>query len=164
MLRYIVRSGRAARSAIRALMGARSGVSAVEFAVVSPFLLAIGIGMLKFAVAMQQYLLVTNAAAAGAMALGMARGMTVTTSPAAGPYTSATSAITTAAPGLTSGSITTTVKINGTACTSDSTCSSALVAGATVTVKVAYPCDLTVMGVNFKSSCSLSSTSGQIVQ
>jgi len=164
MLRFFVRSGRAARSAIRALAGERTGVSAIEFAIISPFLLAIGIGMLKFGVAMQQYLLVTNAAAQGAMTMGMARGMTVTSSPAAGPYTSTTSAITTAAPGLTSGSITTTVKINGTACSSDSTCASSLVAGATVTVKVAYPCDLTVMGINFKSGCTLSSTSGQIVQ
>ncbi len=157
MLRRIVRSVRAAASGLSALIGERSGVSAIEFAIVAPVLLAIGIGMLKFGVAMQHYLLVTNAAAQGAMTMALSRGT-------ASPYTSTTTAITNAAPGLTSGSITTTVTINGTACTTDSGCAAALSAGATATVRVSYPCDLSVMGVNYKANCSLSSQSAQMVQ
>lgn len=157
MLRRLFRRLHGIGARIPALVFDRAGVTAIEFAIVAPVLLAIGIGMLKFGVAMQQYLAVTNAAAQGALTMGLARGTTT-------PYTSMTTAITTAAPTLVSGSITKTATVNGTACTTDTGCATALVAGATVTVTVSYPCDLTVMGVNFKSSCSLSSTSGQMVQ
>ena len=35
---------------------------------------------------------------------------------------------------------------------------------ATALVIASYPCDLTVMGVNFKSSCTLTAQSAQMVQ
>ena len=69
-----------------------------------------------------------------------------------------------AAANLASASITTTVKVNGTACTTDSGCSTLLVAGATALVKTTYPCDLKVMGVNYKPNCILSAQSAQMVQ
>ena len=61
MLRNFVRSVRAARTAIRALVRDRAGVSAIEFAIISPFLLAIGIGMhgLSFSEALRVYTLLT---------------------------------------------------------------------------------------------------------
>lgn len=139
------------------LARSESGVSAIEFAIVAPAVLAIGIGMLKFGIAMSHYMLLNNAAAQGALTLALARGTTA-------PYTSTGTAITNAAPSLTSGSITKTTTINGTACTTDSGCASAMVAGQTARVTLSYPCDLTVMGINFKPGCTLSARSSQMIQ
>ncbi len=133
------------------------GVSALEFAIAAPVVLMIGIGLLKFGVAMSQYIALTNAAAQGASTFALSRGTTA-------PYTSAKTAISGAAANLASGSITTTVKVNGAACTTDSGCSALLVAGATALVKTTYPCDLKVMGVDYKPSCTLSAQSAQMVQ
>jgi Flp pilus assembly protein TadG len=133
------------------------GVSAIEFAIAAPVIMAMGTGILKFGVAMSQYMMLTNASAQGAMTLAMSRG-------AATPYASTITAITNAAPSLTSASITKTVRVAGTACTTDSACSALLAAGATALVITSYPCDLTVMGFNFKSGCTLSVQSAQMVQ
>lgn len=117
----------------------------------------IGLGMLKFGLAMSQYVMLNNAASSGATALALARGTT-------SPYSTTTTAITNAAPSLRSGSITTTVRINGTACTTNSGCAALLTAGATAQVTTTYPCDLSVMGVNYKAGCTLSAQSAQMVQ
>jgi Flp pilus assembly protein TadG len=133
-------------------------VSAIEFAIVAPVLLTIGLGLLKFGVAMSHSLMLTVAAAQGAQTMALSRGT-------ATPYTATTTSIANAAPGLAAASITTIVKINGTACTTDSACSTALVAGQTALVKVTYPCDLTVMGINYKpGGCTLSAQTSQMIQ
>jgi Flp pilus assembly protein TadG len=134
------------------------GVSAVEFAIIAPVFLTICTGMLKFGIAINNNLMLNNGAAQGAMNLALSRGT-------ATPYTTTTTAVSNGASGLVAGSITTTVKINGTACTSDSTCTTALVAGATGTVAATYPCDLTVMGVKFMgSTCTLNASSAVMIQ
>lgn len=134
------------------------GVSAIEFAIAAPVVLAIATGMLKFGVAMSHYVVLTNAAAQGALTLALSRG-------ASTPYTATTTAITNAAPNLTSSLITTTATINGVACSTDSACSTALVAGQTALVRVTYPCDLTVMGIDYKpGGCTLSAQAAQMVQ
>jgi Flp pilus assembly protein TadG len=157
MLRWISRSVGAARGNSRSLLCNVCGASAIEFALIAPAFLAMGMGALKFGVALSQYMLVTSAAAAGATTFGLSRGIDT-------PYAATGTAITNAAPTLTSGSITKTLRVSGVACTDNSTCKTALVAGATAAVTVSYPCDLTVMGVNFKTNCTLSSTSAQMVQ
>jgi hypothetical protein len=98
-----------------------------------------------------------NAAAQGALTFGLSRGT-------ATPYTATTTAITNAAPNLVPANVTKTLSGNGTPGAADLACQTALVAGATASVTVSYPCDLTVLGVNFKSNCSLSSTAAQMVQ
>ena len=157
MLRTQPRSVHAAASKRRSLLRDTCGAAAVALALTLPFFLAIAIGTLKFGVAMSQYLTLNNAAAQGAMAFALSRGT-------ATPYTTTTTAITGAAPNLTSGSVTKTLRVSGTACTTDTACQTALVAGATASVTVSYPCDLTVLGVNFKSSCTLSATAAQMIQ
>jgi len=130
----------------------------IEFAILAPVFLVMTFGTLKFGVAMNHYMVLTNAAAKGAMTLALSRGTTT-------PYVSTTTAVTAAAPGLTAASITITVKVNGTACTTDSGCSSILVAGQPALVKATYPCDLTVMGVNYApSGCTLTAQTAQMVQ
>jgi Flp pilus assembly protein TadG len=157
MLRTQPRSVDAAASKRRSLLRDTCGAAAVELALTLPVFLALAIGTLKFGVAMSQYLTLNNAAAQGAMAFALSRGTT-------SPYDTATTAITNASPNLASGSVTKTLRVSGTACTTNTACQTALVAGATASVTVSYPCDLSVLGVNFKSSCTLSSTAAQMVQ
>ena len=99
-----------------------------------------------------------NAAAKGALTIALGRGT-------ATPYTTTISAISAAAPNLTTANITTTVTINGTACSTDATCTSSLVAGVSAVVRTTYPCNLTVMGVNYApSGCTLRAQTAQMVQ
>ena len=134
------------------------GVSAIEFAIISPVLILLMTGIFQFGIAMNQYLNLTNAVAQGALTLALSRGTTT-------PYSATTSAINSAAPNLVPGQTTITVRINGTACTSDGTCSPALVAGVPAYVRATYPCNLTVMGVNYApSGCTLSAQTTQMVQ
>jgi Flp pilus assembly protein TadG len=146
------------RCALPRLRRDTSGVSAIEFAILAPVFMTLVIGLFKFGIAISQYLALTNGVGQGALVFGLSRGTTT-------PYTTATTAVTSGAANLTAASVTITLKINGTACTSDSTCSAALVAGATALVKATYPCDLSVMGVDYMSGgCTLTAQSAQIVQ
>jgi Flp pilus assembly protein TadG len=133
------------------------GVTAIEFAIVAPILLVMVFGILQFGIAMNQHMVLTNAAAKGAMTFALSRGT-------ATPYATTTSAITSAAPSLTAGQISITVKVNGVACASDAACSTLLVSGQPALVKATYPCDLTVMGVNYAPSCTLKAETAQLVQ
>ena len=121
------------------------GVSAIEFAIISPVMLTIVTGIFQFGVAMNQYLNLTNAVAQGALTLALSRG---TTTPYSARRRRRSAA---AAPNLAPAQTTITVRINGTACTSDATCSAALVAGPAAFVKATYPCNLTVMGVQLRA-------------
>ena len=146
------------RSLIRCLLKNGAGVSAIEFAIISPVLLTIVLGIFQFGLAMNQYLNLTNAVAQGALTLALSRGTTT-------PYTSTTAAITAAAPNLAAAQTTITVRINGVACTNDATCSAALLAGQAALVRATYPCNLVVMGVNYApNGCTLSAQSAQMIQ
>ncbi len=143
---------------VRRMLKNRDGVTAIEFAIISPVLLTMLLGMFQFGTVMNNYMILTNAAAKGALTIALSRGTTT-------PYTTTKSAITAAAPNLTSTNITTTVTINGTACASDAACTTALVAGVSAVVKSTYPCNLTVMGINYApSGCTLKAQTAQMVQ
>jgi Flp pilus assembly protein TadG len=133
------------------------GVSALEFAILAPVFLTMMFGTLQFGIAMNHHMVLTNAAAKGAMTLALSRGTST-------PYATTTTAITNAAPSLTAGQISITVKVNGVACATDAACSTILVAGQPALVKATYPCDLTVMGVNYAPSCTLRAETAQMVQ
>jgi Flp pilus assembly protein TadG len=157
MLRAISRSVGAAGAKRTQLARDRRGVSAIEFAICAPVIVAMGTGMLKFGLVMSHYLMLTNASAQGVTTLALARGTT-------NSYAATITAVTNAAPSLTAASITKTVRVNGTTCTTNETCAPLLAAGVTARVDTSYPCDLSVMGVNFKPSCTLSTHSSQMVQ
>ena len=143
---------------VRRMLKNRDGVTAIEFAINTPVLLTMLLGMFQFGTVMNNYMILTNAAAKGALTIALSRGTTT-------PYTTTKSAITAAAPNLTSTNITTTVTINGTACASDAACTTALVAGVSAVVKSTYPCNLTVMGINYApSGCTLKAQTAQMVQ
>jgi len=135
----------------------RSGVTAIEFAIAAPVVLTLGIGTFKFGVAMSHYIMLTNAAAQGALTLALSRGTTT-------PYVTTTTAVNNAAPTLTAASLSKTVTINGTTCSTDTACLALMSAGVTAIVRVTYPCDLTIMGINYKSGCTISAQTAQMVQ
>ena len=134
------------------------GVTAIEFAIISPVLILLMTGVFQFGIAMNQYLNLTNAVAQGALTLALSRGSTTS-------YSAVTSAIGSAAPNLLPAQTTITVRINGVACTTDATCSAALIAGQPALVRATYPCNLTVMGVNYApSGCTLTAQTTQMIQ
>lgn len=118
-------------------------------------------GMATFGIALNNYLTLTDAVRAGARTLSTSRGSTT-------PFSSATSAITAAAPTLTASTLTAgiTMTVNGTPCTSDGACATTLSAstGAAMTVSATYPCNLSVMGFNFAPTCTLTSMTTERVE
>lgn len=144
----------------RRILTDRSGVAAVEFVLVAPVLIMMGLGFLVFGVAMLKIMTVSYAADAGISTLTISRGSST-------PYTAATTAINNAATGLTISNITTTVTVNGTACSTNSTCATALstAMGKSATVSLTYPCNLQFYGYNYGSSvCPYTSTVTGMVQ
>lgn len=140
----------------RCLPGDRRGTAAIEFALVAPVLLLLLVGMIKFGIAVNQYHSLTNVGLQGATVLAFSRGNPT-------PYSRTVAAITSASD-LVAGSITITVKIDGTTCSDDASCRGLLVQGAVAEVRVSYPCDLSLSGSGSPSICTLTGTSRQMVQ
>ncbi len=135
------------------------GIAAVEFALIAPVLLLILLGTVQFGIALNNYLELTGAVGSGALEFSMSRSATT-------PYTATTTAITSSLSNLTAKNIKLTLQVNGTACSTDAGCASALSAGegGTAIVQATYPCNLTVMGVNFAPNCTLSSVASGMIQ
>jgi Flp pilus assembly protein TadG len=147
-----------------------SGAAAVEFALIVPVLLLIMLGIFVFGIAFGNYIMVTNAADAGTLQLTVSRGDST-------PYTDTVNAVYASAPALKTCPIasasarptglTISLTVNGTACSSDSTCQTALTpasAGQAASVKVSYPCSLIIMQTNYLPSCTLTANSTGRIQ
>jgi Flp pilus assembly protein TadG len=137
------------------------GTASIEFALVAPLLLLLVLGMCQFGITLNQYLTLTNAVRSGSRQLSIDRG-------AATPWTDTINQIYASAPNLTQASLTITMSVNGTACTSDATCKAALLAagatGAPAAVTASYPCSLAFFGSNFASVCTLTSQTTERVE
>lgn len=142
---------------LKKLLRDSRGTAVIEFAVASPVLMLMSVGVLKFGLVVGQHVMLTHAAAQAASTLSLSRGTSA-------PYSSTVSAISSAAPALQSASVGKVIKVNGTACSSDSACSALLSVGTPAQVQVSYACDLSVMGVDFKPNCTLTATSAQMIQ
>ncbi len=136
-----------------------AGSPAVEFALVAPVLLLLMFGIVTFGIAINNYIELTDGVRSGGRTLAISRSSST-------PYTSTTSAITSSAANLTAANINITVTVNGTACSSDSGCSTALsgAAGDTATVSATYPCNLTVLSVNYAPGCTLTATTKDLIE
>lgn len=148
-----------------AAAGDRGGAAAVEFALVLPALLIILVGIIQFGVALNNYLELTDAVRSGARNLAMSRSSATSST----PYSSTITDIDNSAANLTAGSITTTIKINGTACSTDSACQTAIAAaaGQSATVTATYPCvssTFTFYVKYFASGCTLTSTTADLIE
>lgn len=122
-------------------------------------LLAILVGMFVFGVALNNYVILTNAAQAGALQFAISRG-------ASTPWTNTRSETFGAAPSVTQASLTITLKVNGTACASDTACQTALSAnaGQRASVQALYPCSLIVLAVNYAPSCTMTVNTTERIQ
>ncbi len=142
--------------------GDTRGNSAVEFALVLPMLMTTLFAIMKFSVAMNNNINLTEGVRVGGRYLASARG-------GATPYATMVTNIKNSAANLNGNNITITATVDGTACTDATTptCAAALntdTGGGTATVTATYPCDLKVLSVDFAPSCKLSSTTSVIIE
>ncbi|MBV8589274.1 MAG: pilus assembly protein [Acetobacteraceae bacterium] len=144
----------------------QKGTAAVEFALIAPALLLLVLGGVQLALVLANYVALTNAANVGAMQFAISRSDTT-------PYTDTVAAIKAAAPNLTAASLTITLSVNGTACSSDSACQTALTNAAPssggslqpASVTVSYPCGSQWTWYSFwPTSCQLTSSMTEGVQ
>jgi Flp pilus assembly protein TadG len=146
--------------------GGEEGSSLIEFAVCLPVLLLILTGTFAFGIALNNYLMLTNATTIGAQQLSISRGQTTD------PCATASGAIIAASPLLKPASFTFAYVINGaaysgTSCSSSSTTTGAagnLLQGVSAKVTVTYPCNLAVYGANIVPNCSMKAQLTEMVQ
>ena len=115
----------------------QQGATVVEFALVLPVLLLLVFGIAQFGWLMNNYIVLTNAAAAGARLLASERGYST-------PYTDTKTAVLAATSALNN-TPTITMTVGTTTCTSDATCITALgtssqppTSGTRATVSLSY--------------------------
>jgi Flp pilus assembly protein TadG len=143
-----------------------NGSALIEMAFTLPVLMLLSSGMCVMGIAMNNYLILTNATAVAARQLSVSRGQTLD------PCATAVSALTTAAPTLTASKLTYSYVFNGIAY-SGTSCSSAnytsgaasnMVQGQPAQMVVNYPCSLVGYNANFAPGCSLRAQLTEVVQ
>lgn len=137
----------------------RRGTSALEFALVAPVLFMLVFGIIQLGITFNNFLALTDGVRAASRVLAASRSSAV-------PLTSAKNAIYVSAPNLTPTSLTITVAVGGASCVSDGACATALTAaaGGSASVMASYPCNLTIMGVNYAPGCTLTSVTTERVE
>lgn len=133
------------------------GVAAIEFAFLAPVFLVLLIGICQFTFALSNYVSLEHAVGAGARFLAISRGDST-------PVTDTQTQVYASSGNLTHTSISISYNVNGTSCTTDATCSAALVAGVPANVSASYPCNLVIMGKDFAPGCLLTVTSTERVE
>ena len=148
---------------IQALLNTRDdGQSVVEFAVCLPLLLLILTGISTFGIALNNYLMLTDAVSIGARQLAISRGQT-------DPCSIVAANVKNAAPYLKPSNLTFSVVLNGssfsgTSCGTSTGAPTKMIEGASAQVVVTYPCNIAVYGVNLAPSCTLSAQTTELVQ
>jgi Flp pilus assembly protein TadG len=138
----------------------------VEFALCLPPLLLIITGIFTFGIALNNYLVLTNATSVAARQLSISRLQTTD------PCALTAAAVYAAAPNLKQSSLSFVIVLNGTSyanttCSSGSTTSGAagnLVQGKSAQVIVSYPCTMVVYLHNYAPSCSLQASLTEAVE
>jgi Flp pilus assembly protein TadG len=139
------------------------GGAAVEFALILPVLLTMLFAMLVFGIALNNYLQLTFGVREAARQFSISRGATT-------PWSTSVSTFTNGAPSLTTADVTLTFKVNGTTCSSDGTATSgcegdlSTAQGLPSSVTATYPCNLNVGLFNPAPSCTLSTTTTELVE
>ena len=144
-----------------------AGQSAVEFALCLPVLLLVVTGILTFGLAINNFIVLTDATGVSARQLAISRGQTTD------PCATTVTAFYAAAPLLARSGLTFAFSFNGvaysgTSCNSSSTTTGAagnLAQGTSAQVTVSYPCSTKVYGHNFTpNSCVLQAQTAELVQ
>jgi Flp pilus assembly protein TadG len=159
--------------ALQILAGNEQGQSLVEFALVSPLLILLLLGIIKFGIVFNNYLTLTNATNIATQQLSVSRGQTGAQDPCKTVYQT----VFQAAPFLTQANLKFTITITpligsvatlATAQASPSCSTTAaqqtIAAQSTATVAVTYPCNLTVFGINFAPGCTLTAQTAEAIQ
>ena len=145
-----------------------SGASAAEFGLLLPALALIFFAIFEFGIFVNSYIELADAVASGARQASLNRGSTT-------PYSTTIAAVNAGAPNLAKSSITVTINVNGTPCTSDSNvatkttganaCQTAYstAQNSEAAVSATYPCNLQVLWITFPN-CTISSSASQIVE
>src|SRR5215470_3158943 len=148
---------------IHTFLNARdNGQSVVEFAVCLPLLLLILTGISTFGIALNNYLMLTDAVSIGARQLAISRGQT-------DPCSIVAANVKNAAPYLKPSNLTFNVVLNGssysgTSCGTSTSAPGKMIEGASAQVVVTYPCNIAVYGVNLAPSCTLTAQTTELVQ
>jgi Flp pilus assembly protein TadG len=121
------------------------GQALVEFAFTLPLLLMLLIGIIESGILLNNWVILTDAVRSGARELAISR------APGVDACTRAANRVQAAAIGLTAGSIVVTSTVVA-SCTS-------LTAGSDATLNATYPCDLSILGIDYAPGCNLRSTS-----
>ncbi len=136
------------------------GSSLVELALCVPILLIIVTGITSFGIALNHYLMLTNAVEIGARQLAISRGQVTD------PCSTISTTIGSASPLLKSSSLSYTFILNGTSYPG-TTCTAGaaqLVQGTAAQVQVTYPCTLLIYGKNLAPGCTLQAQTTELVQ
>ena len=141
------------------LMRDPAGTSAIEFAFIAPLLMLLALGTVQFGITLNNYIMLTEAVRTASRQLAVSRGGST-------PYTDTVNQIYRSAPTLIPANLTIALAVNGTACSTDTTCLNALASaqGRPASVSAAYPCDLTFMGHDFAPGCTLSSQTTERIE
>jgi Flp pilus assembly protein TadG len=142
------------------------GQAMLEIALCLPVLLLLVTGIMVFGLAMNNYLMLTNATNTGVNQLAVYRGYTTD------PCNTVATSVYAAAPNLNRANMTFNLTLNGTvytgtSCSSSSTTTGAaanMVQGTRAVVNVTYPCNLVVYGKNFAPGCKLESQTSAVIQ
>jgi Flp pilus assembly protein TadG len=136
------------------------GSSVVELALCLPILLTIITGIATFGIALNHYIMLTNAVEIGARQLAISRGQVTD------PCSTISTTIGNASPLLQSSSISYTFVINGTSYPGTSCAPGAaqLIEGVAAQVQATYPCTLKIYGKNLVPSCTLQAQTTELVQ
>jgi Flp pilus assembly protein TadG len=142
----------------------QKGVAAVELVLVTPVLLLMALGLIQLSWLLANYMMVSNAASTGAQYFAAQRGTT-------DPYSSTQTQVTSSAAYLNTKSLSVTTSVDGTSCSSDAACASALSAavGASsvgvATVSVSYTFTPIISGTPFGLTAAMpSSLSSSVVE
>lgn len=185
LLRFL-HLGRGNGGARRSLLGDDRGQSLVEFAFLAVVLFPLLLGIIKFGIALNNYLALTSATTLAAQAVGVSRGNTLDpclvvaqaidgqtpfTNPQVQQGVTVTLAITYIPTGTTTATSASGSPWSGTAanfsCPSTSNTSGSaadLVAGYNAAVTTSYPCNLVIYGINFAPNCKLTSETQEAIQ
>ncbi len=131
-----------------------SGQAMVEFALVLPLLVTILFAIIKFGIAINNYVVLTNAVRTGARTLAIGRGST-------DPCALAITKVKNSASDLDAAKLSVTTSY-GSSCPN---VSAPLVGGADATLTATYPCDLVILGVDLAfGSCTISSRTTERIE
>jgi Flp pilus assembly protein TadG len=143
---------------------AAPGQALVEFAIIAPLLITLLTAVAVFGVAFNNDLELSFATDTSAQQLAISRGQI--TDPCKTTYQAAFLA----APQLTQASMKFTITLNGTAATTNTASPSCtgslanLVQNTNATVKVTYPCNISIFGMNPVPNCTLTAQTAVYVQ